>query len=229
MIIQPDSSEIVMLKDRNFSFDGLLAAGNFEYRGEGIRFDYDSFLVDMPKINSISFNVGKDESSRRRSDKANEKFGNELTETAGILYINKPNNKSAQKFFPQYPMFNAEKGAVDYFNQKDVLDGAYDKSVFFTIPPFDVDSVSSSDPKSISFHGVFSSGILPPFEETLYMLPDNSLGFEHKTPPDGYNLYGGMGENHGDIKIDNNGLRSKGRIDYLNASLESDDLVFYID
>ena len=37
------------------------------------------------------------------------------------------------------------------FPGEEILGGVYDQSLYFIIPPFEIDSVSSSDPNSISF------------------------------------------------------------------------------
>ena len=150
--------------------------------------------------------------------------------TSGTLYINRPDNKSGKKIFPQYPKFDADRGAVVYFDSPDVLGGAYDKSVYFIVPPFGIDSLSSSDPATIGFEGRFvSGGIFPDFNERLKIMPDNSLGFEHNIPPTGFSLYGGSGKIYDKITLDKNGLVGHGRIDYLSSTNQSEDYVFYQD
>src|SRR5690606_24548359 len=131
--------------------------GNFEYIGKSFRFDYDSFLIRLPQIDSLRFNIEKTENDKTQKN-SKIKLSNHLRETAGVLYINKPNNKSALKYYAQYPIFNSDKDAIVYFDNKKILGGAYDKSVYFTIPAFQIDSVSSSDPSVIGFEGTFVSG-----------------------------------------------------------------------
>ena len=47
-----------------------------------------------------------------------------------------------------------------------MLGGVYDKSMYFLVPPFDLDSLSGSGAGAISFKGSFiSSGLFPTFEE----------------------------------------------------------------
>lgn len=226
--IRPDNQQIAMLGNRDFRFDGLINAGNFQFIGREFRFDYDSFLISLPKIDSITFNIdlpGKDNSKDVKLG-----ISNRLRETAGVLYINKPNNKSARRMYPEYPIFKADVGAVVYFDEAEILDGVYDKSIYFTIPAFELDSASSSDPNVISFKGVFTSGgIFPEFEEELVIMPDNSLGFEHKLPYVGFKTYNGTGTVYNKITMDQNGLRSSGKIDFLTSTLFSDDFVYFTD
>ena len=227
--IIPEKKEITLLGNRDFEFDGQVNAGNFEYIGKSFRFDYDSFLIKLPQIDSLKFNIEadkKDGNSKNRKIK----LSNQLRETAGVLYINKPNNKSALKYYAQYPIFNSDKDAIVYFDNKKVLNGAYDKSVYFSIPAFQIDSVSSSDPTVIGFEGTFvSGGIFPEFRQKLQVMPDNSLGFKHELPYEGYDIYGGKGTAYSKVTLDSKGLRTSGKIDYLTSTLESDDFIFYID
>ena len=229
VFIIPENREITLLGNRDFEFDGQVNAGNFEYIGKNFRFDYDSFLIQLPQIDSLKFNIETVETSKNnKSQKV--KLSNQLRETAGVLYINKPNNKSAVKYYAQYPIFNSDKAAIVYFDNKKVLNGAYDKSVYFSIPAFQIDSVSSSDPTVIGFDGTFvSGGIFPEFRERLQVMPDNSLGFAHGLPYEGYELYKGKGTVYNEITLNSKGLRTSGKIDYLTSTLESEDFVYYID
>ncbi len=226
--IRPEKRQIVMLGNRDFRFNGKINAGNFQFIGKEFRFDYDSFLIRLPKIDSITFNIelpGQDEGKDIELG-----ISNQLRETAGVLYINKPNNKSARRMYPEYPIFKADVGAVVYFDGPEILDGVYDKSIYFTIPAFELDSASSSDPNVIRFKGVFTSGgIFPEFQDELVIMPDNSLGFEHKLPYVGFKTYNGTGTVYNQITMDKNGLRSSGKVDFLTSTLFSDDFVYFTD
>lgn len=227
--IIPENKEITLLGNRDFEFDGQVNAGNFEYVGKSFRFDYDSFLIQLPQIDSLRFNIDTDKNDDSKKG-TKIKLSNQLRETAGVLYINKPNNKSAIKYYAQYPIFNSEKDAIVYFDNKTVLNGAYDKSVYFSIPAFQIDSVSSSDPSVIGFEGSFvSGGIFPEFRERLQVMPDNSLGFVHELPYEGYDIYKGKGSANNRITLDSKGLRTSGKIEYLTSVLESENFIYYID
>ncbi len=226
--IKPDSGIVVLKKNRDVIFNGTVVAGNYEYIGEEFEMDYDSFLISMPKIDRILFNLSKNKNKPSQSDK--EQLQNQLVETAGVLYINKPDNKSATRDFPGYPIFNSTKGATVYFLGQEILGGVYDKSLYFEIPPFTIDSVSSSDPNSIAFEGTFkSSGIFPEFDEKLKVMPDKSLGFNHPLPEEGIDLLEGMGRFYGSIKLDNKGLRGGDKMEFLSTTLNSENFTFFKD
>ncbi|GAA5034288.1 hypothetical protein GCM10011506_27510 [Marivirga lumbricoides] len=223
--VKPDSGIVVLKENRDIVFNGIVYAGNFEYVGVDFEMDYDSFLISMPQIDKIEFNL---KGKSKRSD--SEKLKNQLVETAGVLYINKPDNKSATKDYPSYPAFNATKGATVYFLGDEILDGVYDKSLYFSIPPFSIDSVSSSDPNAIAFEGQFhSGGIFPVFEEKLRVMPDKSLGFQHPLPEEGIDLLEGKARFYGDIKLDNKGLRGGDKIEFLSTSINSSNFTFFKD
>lgn len=233
----PEENTITLLKNRDFKFDGQLYAGNFEFVGREFTFRYDSFLIDLQQIDSIRFYVEvQTEDSRGKNRQKVDNFlvvedmlsetldglSANLDNTNGTLYINRPDNKSGRKIYPNYPRFDANKGAVVYFNKGDILDSAYDGSIYFVIPPFAIDSLSDSDPAAISFAGKFvGGGIFPDFEEKLQIMPDNSMGFVHNAPEDGYALYGGAGKVYDKITLDKKGLQSFGKIEYLTTTLES--------
>lgn len=236
--IEPTNNEVTMLGERNFRFNGKLQSGNFEFVGEGFTFNYDSFKIELPKIDSISFYLPTEKGGRKKVDNTLqsaaqeqsflEKMGDGFKQTSGTLYINDPKNKSARKSLPDYPKFDAENGAIVYFDNKNILDGAYDKSMYFVIPPFAIDSLSNADPSSIGFEGTLYSDILPPIDETLKVMADNSMGFEHASS-EGYQLYGGSAVYKNQLRLDAKGLRGNGTIDFLTSTLESEDFIFYMD
>ena len=244
VILKPDSSVITILQNRDIKFDGKITAGNFEINGKDFTFKYDSFFINLNKIDSIRFYVtetnAKGQTVRRRVN--NSMVGADsaasaaagLTsgskKTSGTLYINLPDNKSGRTKTTNYPRLDATAGGVIYFDRSEVLDGAYDRSVFFVVPPFKLDSLNDADPGSINFEGSFiSSGMFPGFKEKLHTMSDKSLGFTHAIPRSGYQLFKGDGKVYGGINLDNEGLRVNGKIEYLAATVESDDFVFYPD
>ncbi|MCK5665650.1 MAG: hypothetical protein KAI17_19315, partial [Thiotrichaceae bacterium] len=96
-----------------------------------------------------------------------------MSGTSGILYISKPKNKSGKKLIPNFPKFKGGgTGSVVYFDKPEILSGVYDRSLYFTLPPFDLDSLSDSDPAAIKFTGTFhSDSWFPDFTEKLHIMP----------------------------------------------------------
>jgi hypothetical protein len=241
--IIPDSSVITILKNRDIQFDGTITAGNFEISGKGFTLKYDSFFISLTRIDSINFFITE---KNARGQEIRRKVSNSMvgadsaaaaagglgnaSKSSGTLFISRANNKSGKLKLPNYPRLDATTGGVIYFDREEVLGGVYDRSMFFVVPPFNLDSLNNADPVSINFEGTFvSSGMLPSMKETLHTMPDKSLGFEHAIPSAGYQLYNGDGLMRGVMTMNNRGLRGVGRIDFLAASVSSKDFIFYPD
>ncbi len=244
VILKPDSSVITILQNRDIKFDGKITAGNFEINGKDFTFKYDSFFINLNKIDSIRFYVteknAKGQTIRRRVNNAMVGADSAATAQAGLgtggnkssgtLFINMPDNKSGKVKYSNYPRLDATAGGVIYFDRSEVLGGVYDRSVFFVVPPFKLDSLNDADPGSINFDGTFvSSGMFPGFKEKLHTMPDKSLGFTHALPTKGDQLFKAEGRVYGSLNMDNDGLRVSGKIDYLAATVQSSDFVFYPD
>ena len=241
--IKPDSSIITLLQNRDIKFDGTINAGNYEISGKGFTLKYDSFFIKLTHIDSINFFVteknSKGQNIRRKVNNslvgadstvaAEGGLGN-ASQSSGTLYISRATNKSGKSKIPNYPKLDAETGGVIYFDRPEVLGGIYDRSVFFAVPPFDLDSLNDTDPSAINFEGTFvSSGMFPSFKDKLRSMPDKSLGFEHAIPEGGYQLYKGDGKLSGTVSLTNRGIRGTGKIEFLAATVYSPDFLFYPD
>jgi hypothetical protein len=241
--IKPDSSVITLLQNRDMKFNGTITAGNFEISGKGFTLKYDSFFIGLTHIDSINFYLTE---KNARGQEVRRKVSNsmvgadstaaaagglgDITMSSGTLFISKANNKSGKQKIPNFPRLDATNGGVIYFDRREVLNGAYDRSMFFVVPPFKLDSLNDADPASINFEGTFvSSGMFPNFKDKLSTQPDKSLGFTHIIPKGGYQLYKGDGNMTGAVTMDNRGLRGLGKIEFLAITVSSPDFVFYPD
>lgn len=241
VIIKPDSSVITLLQNRNIKFNGSITAGNFEICGKDFMFNYEGFFVDLNHIDSIRFYItGKDGSRRRVNNTmmvadsaaiASIDLKSNATKTSGKLFINRPDNKSGRDKEPNFPRLSAtEGGGVIYFDRQEILDGAYDKSVFFVMPNFSLDSLDDANPNSMNFDGTFvSSGMFPNFKEKIRTIGSGSMGLTHRVPQGGYRLFRSDAKLQGNIKLDNEGIRANGKIEYMAAEVKSNDFVFYVD
>ena len=223
VVIVPTNKEIRVLKDRDIEFDGSLNAGNFTFNGKGFKFEYDSFLVQLVQIDSIELAVELAEGQK-------EALSNQLINTGGVLRINEPNNKSSLVSMPDFPIFKSGRNASVDFSDNEVLNGAYDSTVYFDVPPFELDSVADADPTKYSFKGtLYTNGILPNFEEDLRVMPDNSFGFIHQVPDSGYNLYNTDAKVFGELQLDNSGITTPGVIEYLTGTFEVERATLFLD
>jgi hypothetical protein len=109
VFIIPEKNEITLKNDRDLEFNGQLFAGNFEFIGRDFLFDYDSFLIDLNFIDSIRFYIEDPKTGLKRrvgnklvsadstKDDALAGLSEDLKESTGRLYINKPRNKKGQR------------------------------------------------------------------------------------------------------------------------------------
>ena len=239
--IKPDSSKVIIKKNRDMKINGRITAGNFEIKGKNFDFKYDSFYIVLDKIDSIGFLIeeknAKGQSYRRRlsnvlvgADSAARENMPETKKEKTTLYINLPQNKSGKMHIPAYPKLNANTGGMFYFDRQEILNGIYGRSVFFLVPPFKLDSLNKAGNVSFSMPGKFvSNGIFPVFNDSLTSMKDKSLGFSHEIPSAGYPLFNGKGIMKGSISLDNRGILGSGILEYYSAQFRSDEMLFLPD
>jgi hypothetical protein len=224
----PKDRKVTFLEDRNMEFDGTLTTSNYIFNGRDFKFNYELFNVDLINIDSIEFSIDVFDSISGKMVK--EKMDNKLSYSKGTLTIDETTNKSGLKRNPRYPHFDANHGASVLFNKKEILNGVYDSTFRYLIPPFAVDSLSGDMESNVSFDGEFlSGGVFPPIKQKLEVMPDRGFGFIHECPKEGYPIFDGLARFYGTVSMGNNGLRGDGKIVFLNTTLESMDFVFYKD
>ncbi|MEE4196023.1 MAG: hypothetical protein V2I54_00135 [Bacteroidales bacterium] len=228
--IYPKNKQIVMKKNRDFSFGGVVDAGLFTFFGQDFYFEYDTFKIKLNNIDSLSIQVQTEEYDLyNRAVLANIK--NTIENVTGNLLIDHPQNKSGLQNFPQYPVFNSLENSFIYYDDYSIQKGVYQREDFyFQLEPFSIDSLDNFTTKGLHFEGRFySANIFPPFDDAVYMRPDYSLGFRRQTPPEGFPLYEGKGKYFNMIDLSNRGLRGSGTLEYLTSTAETDSIIFYPD
>ena len=228
--IFPAGGQIVLKKNRDFDFSGKVLAGMFLYKGTNFSFSYDKFRIDMPDIAQMKMQV----TSRELNEYGGAKMvtvSNTIQNMTGDLLIDSPTNKSGLKDFPRFPIFYSKKDAYVYYDKKRIQKGVYNRDKFyFQVFPYEMDSLNSIDRNKIGFDGHFvSAGIFPPFDDKLKVMRDNSLGFTRKTPPSGYDVYGGKANYKNLIDLSDEGLRGAGDLEYVTSLTKSDEFFFYPD
>lgn len=224
----PDSNVVHLLDNRNMEFGGRLYAGRLNFRGKQFKFDYNEFMIDMPKLDTVAF-----VSKKRRSTGVKKELDQVMTSRggnmSGTLYINKPNNKSGRKHFAEYPRFDSPNGGQVAFARPDILGGAYDSTVYFDIPSYKLDSLSKGK-SMIGFTGTFHSGdIFPPIKTKIMMMPDETLGFYYEPGPKGLPAFGGKAVAYDTIMMTSAGIQSKGTLKYLTSTLVAPEYTYYLD
>lgn len=230
VLIYPYNRELIMKKDMDFSFDGVITAGRFTFFGKTYDFFYDKFKINLPSVDSIKLKV------KRREPDENGEYSNISVKTVihdvkGELQIDAPNNKSGIKSFGRYPVFDSQKPSYTYYENKSIANGVYKKDEFyFQIDPFEIDSLDVFPTENLLLDGTLTSaGIFPDIKDKLRVMHDYSLGIHHITSSAGLPAYGGPAKYINDIKLSHQGLRGNGKLEYLSAITESNDFKFYPD
>jgi hypothetical protein len=230
VIIYPENATIILKRDRSFQFDGVIAAGLFNFHGKKFFFDYKDFNLDLQDIDSLTLRVkSEDLDAYGRATLLN--IQSIIENMTGELLIDQPDNKSGRENYPQYPVFTSKENAFVYYDDPDIQGGVYDKDDFyFEIYPFTFDSLDNFSKNGLRLDGRFvSADIFPTFEQTLLIQEDNSLGFKHITGPPGMELYGGKGKYFDHLEMSNKGLIGSGWFDYLTSTGKSESLMFHPD
>jgi hypothetical protein len=233
VIIFPKNGEILMHPNRDMDFDGVVRAGKLLFFGSGFKFEYDSFLIRMPVIDSMIIYVELDELDERGLPKLKQ-VKTVIENIQGKLEVDKFNNKSGKRAIKRWPVFTSYRESYAYYDRienDEIPYGVYNrKDFYFRLEPFQFDSLDNFKNASIKFDGTFASGgIFEDFEETIVLQTDYSLGFTHKTPEEGVPIYGGKGTFTNDIMLSHSGLKGDGAVQYITSTTEDNSFYFFPD
>ncbi|WP_430816022.1 hypothetical protein [Carboxylicivirga sp. RSCT41] len=229
VVFFPRNQQIILKENRNFVFNGTINAGMLTLSGNGFKFLYDDFRIDMSNIDSLKMKVQSGQKDYFGMPLLKD-VGNTISQLSGYLQIDEPDNKSGAKSNPQFPVINSQIESYVYFDNKNIQGGAYHKDeMFFTLDPFEMDSINTLTRQNFNFSGEFESNIFPTFRENLTIRPDYSLGFKRQTPETGYPIYGGKATFTNTIDLSNKGLKGNGELNYLTSTSFSEDFTFLPD
>ncbi len=226
----PTNQTVVLKRNRDFSFGGVVHAGRFDFFGKEFTFDYDKFNVDLKNVDSLRITVKSIEKDVY-GEYPPVRVKTMIEKINGSLEIDNPKNKSGRKEFPNYPIFNSFKDSYAYYDKRSIQNGKYPRDKFyFHLEPFTIDSLDNFSNEGMVFKGeMVSAGIFPTFKESLRLQPDYSLGFVSQTPAAGYPMYGDKGTYNAKINLSNKGLKGDGSLKYITSTTVSDDFTFFPD
>ncbi|MFC2107453.1 hypothetical protein ACFLRY_03855 [Bacteroidota bacterium] len=258
VFIFPKDGEIAMKENRDFTFKGKVQAGLFNFYSGECSFEYDTFRINLPSIDSISIFVNRLKSDKKEDSEGGEgeekeeevldqkELSDQLVEEdvqeivklhsvieglSGYILIDKFNNKSGLQSYPDYPIFNSISSSYVYYDAHGIRNGVYDRGDFYyQLDPFVIDSLDNFSTDGIFFTGYLaSSDIFPSITKPLRIMKDYYLGFETKTPAEGFPVYNDKGNYFRDISLKGDGLTGEGQFDYINSISQSNSFVFYPD
>ena len=228
--IFPYNRQLVIEKNRNITFDGVVQAGLFTIFGHNFNFSYDTFKIRLQNIDSIMIAVETDERDEFGNPVISE-IENLIQLTTAELYIDDPRNKSGLKNLKQYPIINAVTDSYIFYDKLPDLEGVYkQKDFYFKIDPFTYDNIDHYKNEEMSLPGEFVGGnILSPSRQYLTIQDDNSLGFNAVVPEEGVDIYGGKARLFNSLTLSNKGLIGIGKLNRLTSTTESKEYKLYPD
>jgi hypothetical protein len=228
--IYPTEQELILRKNRDFVFSGIVQAGLFEFMASDCLFEYDSFRLNLPTIDFMRFKV------RAFDDKEGERnlvdVKTVVSDISGELLIDKPDNKNGLVNNPRYPIFSSQSESFVYYDNKPEFEQAYNRERFYyNLKPFTIESLTDFSTDEIRFDGYLNSGGIfnPEVTKPLSVMPDYSLGFKISSGENGFPVYGNKAIFRDSIFLSNSGLMGSGTIEYLNTVMEGKDMMFFLD
>ncbi len=227
--IEPFDQKLVFFENRNFSFNGHVHSGYFDFYANDCYFDYEKFKINLAKIDSLAMSIPAWTPEASGEYKL-QKVRNVICSLSGELLINAPASKSGRKSLRKFPEFKSTTESFVYFDSPRILNGTYLRDKFYyVVQPFTMDSLNFLRPEQLIFKGKLFSSIFPEIEEPLRLLKDYSLGFEKKLSPQGLPIYANKATFFDTIRLSNKGLSGSGKINYLTSTLQSNEILFTID
>ncbi len=226
VVFFPKDEKILLKANRNFQFDGVINAGMLNMYGNGFRFSYEDFKIDMSNIDSLKMKAETGELDYFGQPVLHN-VENTIAQLSGSLLIDETDNKSGRKRNYQYPVLISKTQSFVHFNNKAIQNGIYDsEKFFFTLEPFEMDSINTLKKENFNFAGTFVSNIFPTFKENLTIRKDFSLGFRRQTPPEGYLIYSDKARFTNIIDLSNKGLTGNGTLNYVTSTSKSENFTF---
>jgi hypothetical protein len=228
--IYPYNKQLIIGKNRQLSFDGVVEAGLFTVFGHKFTFSYDTFKIRLQQIDSIKISV-ETEKNDKEGNPIISNVDNLIQMATGELYIDNPDNKSGLKSLKQYPIINATTNSYIFYDRIPGLEGIYkQKDFYFKVDPFTYENIDHYTNQDLNLSGEFVGGnILKPMRQFLVIQENNSLGFNMTIPPEGIEVYGNKGILYNDLSMSNKGLIGSGSMKHLTSTTVSDEFKFFPD
>lgn len=228
--IYPYKQQLILEKNRNIEFDGVVQAGLFTVFGHNFTFSYDSFKIRLQKIDSIKIAVETGEKDPNGSPLIRQ-VNNIIQLGTADLYIDRPDNKSGLRSLKQYPIINAITYSYIFYDKIPGLENIYpQKDFYFRIDPFTYENIDHYTNEDMNLTGEFFGGnILKPSKQYLTIQENNSLGFNMTVPKEGVDVYGNKGVFYENMSMSNKGLIGSGTLNHLSSVTKSEEFKFFPD
>lgn len=227
--VKPNEKEMTLLQNRDMRFGGRLFAGFALFEGKDMHFTYDKFQVEFDSVRHLDFYLPTGEKDPKTGAPQATAMNSTVEMVTGILLVDAPNNKSGKVDLEIFPSLQSKKPSFVFYDNPAIQSGVYKRdSFYFKLDPFSFNGLDSYTADQLKFKGEMQSAeIFPVFKETIVVRnEDKSFGFIHKTPANGYPTYSKKGNYTGTVDLSNKGFLGQGKVEYLTADIESEDIVF---
>lgn len=219
-IAVPNEQQVLIKKDRNMTFGGIVRAGKVDFYSKAFNFDYNAFMIRDTYYDSMVLYYPDETTQALR------KVQSVLSDLYGTIEFDYPKNKSGlkKKDYPDYPIFTSEKGSKVHYEYEQTHNFSYKKeSFYFGVDPFRITNLNDFTAANLKLPGTFiSADIFPDFRYELTIQPDYSLGFVKDID---LPMYKSKGNGKMNISLSNKGLYGNGEITYQTSSTKSDDFL----
>lgn len=233
VFIEPDQAEVQVKAGRDMVLNGLVHAGNVKLKGSNMAFNYTAFTIDFNKIEEVRLSVNDWENLNYRGEPTKIWLKNSLQDISGRLAIDAVFNRSGNEsdLHPTYPEFTSKGTSYVYYDNPGLFDGAYKRDDFYyAVEPFELTGLDDLTAENFQLDGTLvAAGIVPEITQPLVVMEDYYMGMTSITPPTGSTLYSGSATFTSALRLDGSGFRGAGEIDFLNAHLNGESLVFLPD
>jgi hypothetical protein len=229
VVITPTDQMLILKKNRAMDINGRVDAGQLTFYGDSMYFDYDTFKINLYRADSLIMFVPSDEKDLLgRATMV--KIKNAVEKVSGEILVDRPDNKSGRFSLHEYPILHSDSVSYVRYGSSSIEKGAYDnEAFFFELNPFVMDSLEHFSKEQLILPGRFSSAnIFADMNQTLTVQPDYSLGFKHETGDSGIETYSNA-RLRANISLSNKGLKASGQLDFLTATIHTDEFKLYPD
>jgi len=231
--IFPKEGKLSLGRNRSFTFEGIVRAGNLEFSGQGFTFDYEQFRIALNRVDALHLMVTDPVRVDARGLPVRTRVKNALSEVSGTLAIDHPLNRSGTRSasYPNYPYFEGDSTSFVYFDEPAIRNDVYDRDRFYyAVEPFALRHIDRLEPNDLRFAGTLvSGGIFADHSEPLVLMEDLSLGLGWTTPSEGEPVYGGEARWFSRVKLDLGGLQGTGTFAFLSGKVEGAGQIFLPD
>jgi hypothetical protein len=226
--IRPYADQVSIVGDRNLDFGGTVYAGAAILTGSDFHLKYEPYYIQFDSVDYIDLFLpegGVIEDGVRRLSTASR-----LENVSGYVLIDAPKNKSGSEDIGYFPSLQTRGPSYIYYDQADTNSLYSRDSFYFELAPFALNNLDSLTEGDLGLEGeLVSGGIFPRMQQTLSVQEDGSLGFIGETDSLGASTYGDRGSYTGQVTLNNGGLKGRGKLDYLEAEIEGEEIVFGVD